>query len=55
MQRFSRQTFARGSYDSDEELDDAVKELLSDIASDADNRHCFSESEARMEGTDRHW
>jgi hypothetical protein len=42
-------------YDSDEELDDAVKELLSDIASDADNRHCFSESEARMEGTDRHW
>lgn len=42
-------------YDSDEELDEAVNELLSDIASDADDRHCFSESEARMEGTDRHW
>ena len=42
-------------YDSDEELDEAVNELLSDIASDADDRHCFSESEARMEGADRHW
>ncbi|PUE89328.1 resolvase, partial [Xanthomonas citri pv. malvacearum] len=26
-----------------------------DIASGADDRHCFSESDARMEGTDRHW
>ena len=42
-------------YDSDEELDEAVNELLSGIASDADDRHCFSESEARMEGADRHW
>jgi DNA invertase Pin-like site-specific DNA recombinase len=42
-------------YDTDEELDEAVNELLTDIASGADDRHCFSESEARMEGTDRHW
>ncbi|MCW5223657.1 recombinase family protein (plasmid) [Verminephrobacter aporrectodeae subsp. tuberculatae] len=42
-------------YDTDEELDEAVNELLTDIASGADDRHCFSESEARMEGADRHW
>jgi hypothetical protein len=42
-------------YDSNEDLDNAVNELLNDIASGADDRHCFSESDARMEGTDRHW
>jgi DNA invertase Pin-like site-specific DNA recombinase len=42
-------------YDTDKDLDEAVSELLSDIACDADDHHCFSESEARMEGTDRHW
>ena len=42
-------------YESDEDLDEAVNELRSDIASDADDRHCFSESDARMEGHDRHW
>ncbi|MDA8095162.1 MAG: resolvase-like protein [Betaproteobacteria bacterium] len=42
-------------YARDADLDEAVNDLLSDIASDADDRHCFSESEARMEGTDRHW
>ena len=42
-------------YESDEDLDEAMNELLSDIASDADDRHCFSESDARMEGHDRHW
>lgn len=42
-------------YDTDEDLDEAMSELLSDIACDADDRHCFSESEAHMEGTDRHW
>jgi hypothetical protein len=45
----------KAPYDSDEDLDEIVSELLSDIACDADDRHCFSESEARMEGTDRHW
>lgn len=43
------------SYDTDKDLDEAVDELLSDVACDADDRHCFSESEACMEGTDRHW
>jgi hypothetical protein len=42
-------------YDNDEDLDEVVSELLSDIAYDADDRHCFSESEARIEGADRHW
>jgi len=41
--------------DTDEDLDEAASELLSDIAYDADNRHCFSECAARMERTDRHW
>ncbi|KPX21533.1 Resolvase domain-containing protein [Pseudomonas amygdali pv. dendropanacis] len=41
-------------YDSDAELDDTVNELLSDIASGAEDRHCFSESEVHMEGTDRY-
>lgn len=42
-------------YDTDKDLDETVNELLSDIALDANDRHCFSESEARMEGTDRYW
>lgn len=42
-------------YSSDPELDDVVNELLSDIADEADDRNCFSESSAHMEGTDRHW
>lgn len=42
-------------YGSDEELDETINELLGDIASQADDRHCFSESDARMEGTDRQW
>jgi hypothetical protein len=42
-------------YDSDEDLENTVNELLGDIACEADDRHCFSESDARMEGTDRHW
>jgi len=42
-------------YRSDEDLDKAMDELLGDIASEADDRNCFSESEARLEGTDRQW
>lgn len=42
-------------YDNDEELDETVKDLLTDIACGADDRHCFSESYARMEGSDRCW
>jgi len=42
-------------YSSHEDLDQRVHELLGDIASQADDRNCFSESEARLEGNDRHW
>ncbi len=42
-------------YDTDEELDETVKDLLTDIACGADDRHCFSESYARMEGSERCW
>ena len=42
-------------YDSGEDLDNTVNELLNDIASDADDRNCFSESDACMEGASRHW
>lgn len=40
---------------SDEDLDRIMHELLDDIASEADDRNCFSESDARMEGAVRHW
>ena len=42
-------------YSSDEELDQTMEELLGDIASHADDRNCFSESDARMHNDDRHW
>lgn len=42
-------------YGSDDDLDQRMNELLGDISSQADDRHCFSESEARIEGTDRCW
>lgn len=42
-------------YDSGEDLDSTVNELLNNIASDADDRNCFSGSDACMEGADRHW
>ncbi|MFN7571522.1 MAG: recombinase family protein [Betaproteobacteria bacterium] len=42
-------------YSDDGDLDERMRELLDDIASEADDRNCFSESDARMEGTDRSW
>ena len=42
-------------YGRDKDLDNAVNELLNDIAHDAEDRHCFYESNAHMEGTNRHW
>jgi DNA invertase Pin-like site-specific DNA recombinase len=42
-------------YRSDEDLDAIVNELLNDIATEADNRNCFSESDAHLEGSDRYW
>lgn len=42
-------------YDTEEELDETMNDLLTDIGCVADDRHCFSESYARMEGSDRCW
>ena len=42
-------------YSSDDDLDKRMRELLGDISSEADDRNCFSESDARMDGTDRYW
>ena len=43
-------------YRSDEELDKTVQDLLQHIAFEADLRNCFSESDARMEGSEhRNW
>ena len=42
-------------YRTDEDLDKAMNDLLQEIAGEADLRNCFSESEARLEGTDRCW
>lgn len=42
-------------YSSDGDLDKTMDELLGDISSEADDRNCFSESDAHMEGLDRHW
>lgn len=42
-------------YCRDDDLDPRMHELLGEISSEADDRNCFSESEARMEGTDRYW
>ena len=42
-------------YSSDDDLDKRMHELLGDISSEADDRNCLSESDARMEGSDRHW
>jgi hypothetical protein len=42
-------------YSYDKALDQTMDELLGDIASQADDRNCSSESDARMHGADRHW
>jgi AcrR family transcriptional regulator len=42
-------------YNSDEDLDQTMGELLGDIASQTDDRNCFSESNAHMHDADRHW
>ena len=42
-------------YSSDDDLDQRMHELLGGIANEADDRNCFSESDARMEGSDRYW
>jgi DNA invertase Pin-like site-specific DNA recombinase len=43
-------------YRTDEDLDRTMEDLLQHIASEADLRNCFSESEAQLEGSDdRTW
>jgi hypothetical protein len=43
-------------YRTDEELDKSMEDLLQHIASEADFRNCFSESDAQLEGSDdRTW
>ncbi len=43
------------AYRTDAELDQLMEDLLREIAFEADLKNCFSESEARLEGTDRSW
>jgi ATP-dependent exoDNAse (exonuclease V) beta subunit len=43
------------AYRSREELDEIINELLSDISSEADMRHCYIEAEAWENGTDYRW
>ena len=42
-------------YRTDEDVDKTMDDLLSEIAREADLRHCFSESDAHLEGSDRSW
>ncbi len=43
------------SYRTDQDLDDLMDDLLFEISGEAQMRNCFSETEARLEGTDRRW
>lgn len=45
----------RVSYRTDQDLDDLVDDLLFEIAGEAQLSDCHSETEARLEGTDRQW
>ncbi len=42
-------------YRTDAELDETVEALLRDIDREADLRNCFTETDAHLEGSDRHW
>jgi hypothetical protein len=42
-------------YRTDQDLDELMDDLLFEIAGEAQMRDCFSETEARLEGTDRRW
>ena len=45
----------RLSYRTDKDLDDLVDDLLFEIAGEAQLMDCYSETEARLDGTDRQW
>jgi len=61
LEEYNAKRMPSGEYElkvphrSDEDLDKVIDELLGDIASEADDRNCFSESEACLDGTDRQW
>jgi DNA invertase Pin-like site-specific DNA recombinase len=61
LQEYEAERLPNGEYllkvpfSDDGDLDNRMHELLGDIASEADDRNCFSESDARMEGADRCW
>ena len=63
LERYLRQQYAatlrpsgqyqlRAPYCTDEEFDSTIEDLLQHIAFEADLRHCFSESDAQLEGSD---
>jgi hypothetical protein len=43
------------SYRTDQDLDDLMDDLLFEISGEAQMRDCLSETEARLEGTNRRW
>jgi hypothetical protein len=43
------------SYRTDQDLDDLIDDLLFEISGEAQMSGCFSETEARLVGTDRRW
>jgi DNA invertase Pin-like site-specific DNA recombinase len=43
------------SYRTDAELDERMGDLLREIDREADLRNCFAETDAHIEGSDRHW
>jgi hypothetical protein len=45
----------KASYRTDPDLDNFIDDLLFEISCEALLRGCFSETEARLEGTDRCW
>jgi hypothetical protein len=45
----------RLSYRTDQDLEDLMDDLLFEISGEAQMSDCFSETEARLEGTDRRW
>jgi DNA invertase Pin-like site-specific DNA recombinase len=54
-QRLSGDYELKIPYKTDNDLDETMDKLLQEIAREADLRHCFTETCARMEGNDRQW
>jgi hypothetical protein len=43
------------SYRTEKDLDDLIDDLLFEISGEAQMMGCYSETEARLEGSDRRW